>query len=98
MFIQVSNYLGASWMGAVKLNMNLERKFVLMSTDNESDLTKPFLLCLELCKMLSWNIILQSQYWIINKTGLPLFIQVSGITKVLVLNEDIHDSFIPLFF
>ncbi|XP_020288636.1 vacuolar protein sorting-associated protein 13A-like isoform X2 [Pseudomyrmex gracilis] len=72
---KVFNYLGTSWIGAVKLNMNLERKFVLMSTDNESDLTKPFLLCLELCKMLSWNIILQSQYWIINKTGLPLFIQ-----------------------
>ncbi|XP_011865236.1 PREDICTED: vacuolar protein sorting-associated protein 13A-like isoform X2 [Vollenhovia emeryi] len=72
---KIHNYLGTSWMGAVKLNMNLERKFVLMSTDSESDLTKPFLLCLELCKILSWNIIIQSQYWIINKTGLPLFIQ-----------------------
>ncbi|KAL6266414.1 hypothetical protein P5V15_003265 [Pogonomyrmex californicus] len=72
---KIHNYLGMSWMGAVKLNMNLERKFVLMSTDSESDLTKPFLLCLELCKILSWNIIIQSQYWIINKTGLPLFIQ-----------------------
>jgi len=64
-------------MGAVKLNMNLDRKFMLMSTDSESDLTKPFLLCLELCKIFSWNIIIQSQYWIINKSGLPLFIQVS---------------------
>ncbi|KAG5314184.1 VP13A protein, partial [Acromyrmex insinuator] len=72
---KIHNYLGMSWMGAVKLNMNLERKFVLMSTDNESDLMKPFLLCLELCKILSWNIIIQSQYWIINKSGLPLFIQ-----------------------
>lgn len=70
-------------MGAVKLNMNLERKFVLMSTDSESDLTKPFLLCLELCKILSWNIIIQSQYWIINKSGLPLFIQVSQMTMQL---------------
>ncbi|EFN86841.1 Vacuolar protein sorting-associated protein 13A [Harpegnathos saltator] len=72
---KIHNYLGTSWIGTVKLNMNLERKFVLMSTDNESDLTKPFLLCIELCKMLSWNIIVQSQYWIINKSGLPLFIQ-----------------------
>ncbi|XP_025991463.1 vacuolar protein sorting-associated protein 13A isoform X2 [Solenopsis invicta] len=72
---KIHNYLGTTWMGAVKLNMNLERKFVLMSADNESDLTKPFLLCLELCKILSWNIIIQSQYWIINKSGLPLFIQ-----------------------
>ncbi|XP_070527175.1 intermembrane lipid transfer protein VPS13A isoform X2 [Cardiocondyla obscurior] len=72
---KVHNYLGASWMGAIKLNMNLERKFVLMSTDSESELTKPFLLCLELCKILSWNVIIQSQYWIINKSGLPLFIQ-----------------------
>lgn len=60
----------------MKLNMNLERKFVLMSTDNESDLTKPFLLCLELGKIFNWNIIIQAQYWIINKSGLPLFIQV----------------------
>ncbi|XP_077263954.1 intermembrane lipid transfer protein VPS13A isoform X2 [Temnothorax americanus] len=72
---KVHNYLSTSWMGAVKLNMNLERKFVLMSADSESDLTKPFLLCLELCKILSWNIVIQSQYWIINKSGLPLFIQ-----------------------
>ncbi|KYM95926.1 Vacuolar protein sorting-associated protein 13C [Cyphomyrmex costatus] len=72
---KIHNYLGMSWMGAVKLNMNLEHKFVLMSTDSESDLMKPFLLCLELCKILSWNIVIQSQYWIINKSGLPLFIQ-----------------------
>lgn len=70
-------------MGVVKLNMNLERKFMLMSTDSESDLTKPFLLCLELCKIFSWNIIIQSQYWIINKSGLPLFIQVSKTTMRL---------------
>ena len=73
-----------SWMGVVKLNMNLERKFVLMSTDSESDLMKPFLLCLELCKILSWNIIIQSQYWIINKSGLPLFIQVNQTTTKLL--------------
>lgn len=66
-------------MGAIKLNMNSERKFVLMSTDNESDLAKSFLLCVELCKLSNWNIIIQSQYWIINKSGLPLFIQVSHI-------------------
>ncbi|EFN62404.1 Vacuolar protein sorting-associated protein 13A [Camponotus floridanus] len=72
---KIHNYLGTSWMGAVKLNMNLERKFILMSTDNESELTKPFLLCLELGKISSWNIVIQSQYWMINKSGLPLFIQ-----------------------
>lgn len=72
-------------MGEVKLNMNLERKFVLMSTDSESDLTKPFLLCLELCKILSWNIIIQSQYWVINKSGLPLFIQVSQMMMQLIM-------------
>ncbi|EZA49615.1 Vacuolar protein sorting-associated protein 13A [Ooceraea biroi] len=72
---KIHNYLGTSWMGVSKLNMNIERKFVLMSTDNESDLTKPFLLCIELCKLLSWNIVIQSQYWMINKSGLPLFIQ-----------------------
>ncbi|XP_072752571.1 intermembrane lipid transfer protein VPS13A [Anoplolepis gracilipes] len=72
---KIHNYLGTSWMGTVKLNMNLERKFILMSTDNESDLTKPFLLCLELGKISSWNIVIQSQYWMINKSGLPLFIQ-----------------------
>jgi len=65
-------------MGMSKLSMNIERKYVLMSTDNESDLMKPFFLCIELCKRLSWNIVIQSQYWMINKSGLPLFIQVSS--------------------
>nr|XP_012219129.1 PREDICTED: vacuolar protein sorting-associated protein 13A-like isoform X1 [Linepithema humile] len=85
---KIHNYLGTSWMGAIKLNMNVERKFVLMSADNESDLTKPFLLCLELCKILSWNIIVQSQYWIINKSGLPLFIQDYQSHRIYEMPEE----------
>ncbi|XP_053983322.1 intermembrane lipid transfer protein VPS13C-like [Hylaeus volcanicus] len=72
---KIQNYLGAYWTGTAKLNTNLERKFVLMTADSESDSTKPFLLCIELCKITSWHIVIQSQYWMINKSGLPLFIQ-----------------------
>ncbi|XP_076634172.1 intermembrane lipid transfer protein VPS13A isoform X1 [Colletes latitarsis] len=72
---KIPNYLGAYWTGTSKLNTNLERKFILMTADSESDLTKPFLLCIELCKITSWHIVIQSQYWMINKSGLPLFIQ-----------------------
>ncbi|CAK9828583.1 Intermembrane lipid transfer protein VPS13A [Anthophora retusa] len=72
---KIQSYLGAYWSGTAKLNTNLERKFVVMNADSESDSTKPFLLCIELCKMTSWHIIIQTQYWMINKSGLPLFIQ-----------------------
>lgn len=59
--------------------MNLEKKFVLMSPDNESYLGNPFIIRVELCKIKSWYIIIHAQYWIINKTGLPLYIQVNDI-------------------
>ncbi|XP_076375159.1 intermembrane lipid transfer protein VPS13A isoform X2 [Megalopta genalis] len=72
---KIQNYLGGYWTGSAKLNTNLERKFILMTADSESDLTKPFLLNIELCKITSWHIVIQSQYWIINKSGLPLYIQ-----------------------
>ncbi|XP_015437338.1 PREDICTED: vacuolar protein sorting-associated protein 13A-like [Dufourea novaeangliae] len=72
---KIQNYLGGYWTGTAKLNTNLERKFILMTADSESELTKPFLLSIELCKITSWHIVIQSQYWIINKSGLPLYIQ-----------------------
>lgn len=75
-FLKIQNYLGAYWTGVAKLNTHLERKFVLMNADSESESMKPFLLCVELCKITSWHIVIQTQYWMINKSGLPLFIQV----------------------
>ncbi|KAG7205210.1 hypothetical protein KM043_018296 [Ampulex compressa] len=72
---KIQNYLGTFWTGSIKLNTNMEKKFILMSTENESNSTKSFLLCIELSKVRTWNIVIQSQYWIINKCGLPLFIQ-----------------------
>ncbi|CAL7940918.1 unnamed protein product [Xylocopa violacea] len=72
---KIQNYLGVYWTGTAKLNTNLERKFVVMNTDSESESTKQFLLCIELCKITSWHVVIQSQYWMINKSGLPLFIQ-----------------------
>ncbi|KAK2588797.1 hypothetical protein KPH14_001672 [Odynerus spinipes] len=72
---KIQNYLGTQWTGIIKLNMNLKRKFVLMSTDNESYSGKSFIICVELCKTKSWYIIIHTQYWIVNKTGLPLFMQ-----------------------
>lgn len=71
--------MGTQWIGTIKVNMNLERKFVLMSTDNESYFRNPFIIRVELCKSKSWYIIIHAQYWIVNKTGLPLFIQVNNI-------------------
>ncbi|XP_034193125.2 intermembrane lipid transfer protein VPS13A isoform X1 [Osmia lignaria lignaria] len=72
---KIQNYLGIYWTGMVKLNTNLERKFVAMNADSEVDSAKSFLLCIELCKVKSWHVVIQSQYWMINKSGLPLFIQ-----------------------
>ncbi|XP_078045899.1 intermembrane lipid transfer protein VPS13A isoform X2 [Augochlora pura] len=72
---KIQNYLGGYWTGTAKLNTNLEKKFILMTADSESDLTKPFLLNIKLCKITSWHIVIQSQYWIKNKSGLPLYIQ-----------------------
>lgn len=50
-----------------------------MNADNELESAKPFLLCIELCKITSWHIVIQSQYWMINKSGLPLYIQVINL-------------------
>ncbi|XP_017890538.1 vacuolar protein sorting-associated protein 13C-like [Ceratina calcarata] len=72
---KIQNYLGAYWTGTAKLNTNLERKFVLMNADSESESTKTFLLCIELCKTRTWHVVIQSQYWMMNKSGLPLYIQ-----------------------
>ncbi|XP_024221985.1 vacuolar protein sorting-associated protein 13C [Bombus impatiens] len=72
---KVQNYLGAYWTGTTKLNTNLGKKFVVMNADSELESAKPFLLCIELCKITSWHIVIQSQYWMINKSGLPLYIQ-----------------------
>ncbi|XP_026299715.1 vacuolar protein sorting-associated protein 13C isoform X2 [Apis mellifera] len=75
LIFKIQNYLAVYWIGMIKLNTNLEKKFVVMNTDSELESTKPFLLCVELCKITSWHIIIQSQYWMINKSGLSLFIQ-----------------------
>lgn len=70
--------MGVYWTGTTKLYTSLEKKFVVMNADGELESTKPFLLCIELCKITSWHIVIQSQYWMINKSGLPLFIKVSN--------------------
>ncbi|XP_047356214.1 vacuolar protein sorting-associated protein 13C-like isoform X2 [Vespa velutina] len=85
---KIQNYLGTQWTGTIKVNMNLERKFVLMSTDNESYLINPFIIRVELCKIKSWYIIIHAQYWIVNKTGLPLFIQECHINLSYEIPEE----------
>ncbi|KAK9294042.1 hypothetical protein QLX08_011233 [Tetragonisca angustula] len=72
---KVQNYMGVYWSGTTKLYTSLEKKFVVMNADGELESTKPFLLCIELCKITSWHIVIQSQYWMINKSGLPLYIK-----------------------
>lgn len=74
---KIKNYLGAQWAGTFKLNSELERKLIKMFADGDTDAVwRPFMLCVELNKLSSWTVVIYSEYWIINKTGLPLKIQV----------------------
>ncbi|XP_066588204.1 intermembrane lipid transfer protein VPS13A-like isoform X2 [Prorops nasuta] len=86
--IKESNYLGMQWSGSVKLNRNVERKFVQMNPNSDRGSSKPFTLCVELDKSNSWSVIIQAQYWIVNKSGLPLFIQECRSHVVYELYEN----------
>lgn len=75
---KIQNYLGTQWAGTFKLNGELERKLVKMFADGDTDAVwRPFVLCVELNKTNSWTVIIYAEYWIINKTGLPLKVQVN---------------------
>lgn len=69
--------MGTQWSGSFQLTSSLEKKFVKMFSDSESEFTKPFLLCVELNRLTNWIVDIYAQYWIVNKTGLPLSIRVS---------------------
>lgn len=74
---KIQNYLGTQWSGTFKINSEFERKLVKMFADGESDnnVWRPLVLCVELNKIGSWTIVIYAEYWIINKTGLPLKLQ-----------------------
>ncbi|KAF7991246.1 hypothetical protein HCN44_002808 [Aphidius gifuensis] len=74
---KIQNYLSTQWSGTFKLNSDLERKLVKMYADGETDNIplRPLVLCVELNKNGSWTVVIYAEYWIINKTGLPLNIQ-----------------------
>lgn len=64
----------------MKLTSELERKFIKMRLESEVDSTsngKSVGICVGLDKSASWTIVAYAQYWILNKTGLPLCIRVS---------------------
>ncbi|XP_043273461.1 vacuolar protein sorting-associated protein 13A-like isoform X2 [Venturia canescens] len=86
---KIQNYLGTQWTGTFKLNSELEKKFVKMFADSESDAIKPFVLCVELNKATSWTVVIYAQYWIINKTGLSLQIQESLSNTVDIPGEEL---------
>ncbi|KAK0164246.1 hypothetical protein PV328_002894 [Microctonus aethiopoides] len=87
---KIQNYLGAQWAGTFKLNSELERKLVKMFADGDTDAVwRPFVLCVELNKSSSWTVVIYSEYWIINKTGLPLKIQETLSNTVEISGEDL---------
>lgn len=50
-----------------------------MTAEGDTESSKPFLMCVEVDRTCHWIINIYSQYWIINKTGLPLSIGVSFV-------------------
>ncbi|XP_044592317.1 vacuolar protein sorting-associated protein 13A-like isoform X2 [Cotesia glomerata] len=87
---KIKNYLGAQWAGTFKLNSELERKLIKMFADGDTDAVwRPFMLCVELNKLSSWTVVIYSEYWIINKTGLPLKIQETLSNTVEIPGEDL---------
>ncbi|XP_053597427.1 intermembrane lipid transfer protein VPS13A [Microplitis demolitor] len=87
---KIKNYLGAQWAGTFKLNSELERKLVKMFADGDTDAVwRPFVLCVELNKVSSWTVVIYAEYWIINKTGLPLKIQETLSNIVEIPGEDL---------
>ncbi|XP_015594990.1 vacuolar protein sorting-associated protein 13A isoform X2 [Cephus cinctus] len=73
--LEIYSYLGCQWSGTFMLTSELEMKFVKMTADCESEGVKSLVLCVELNKSESWVITIYAQYWIVNKTGLPLYIR-----------------------
>ncbi|XP_028982314.1 vacuolar protein sorting-associated protein 13A [Diachasma alloeum] len=87
---KIQNYLASQWAGTFKLNSELERKLVKMFADGETDAVwRPFVLCVELNKATSWTVVIYSEYWIINKTGLPLKIQETLSNTVEIPDEEL---------
>lgn len=85
---KIQNYLGTQWCGTLQLTSSLEKKFVKMFSDSESEFTKPFLLCVELNKLTNWIVDIYAQYWIVNKTGLPLSIRESHTNVMYDIPEN----------
>ncbi|XP_033208533.1 vacuolar protein sorting-associated protein 13C-like [Belonocnema kinseyi] len=85
---KIQNYLGTQWSGSFQLTSNLEKKCVKMFSDSESDFTKPFLLCVELNRLTNWVVDIYAQYWIVNKTGLPLSIRESHMNVMYEIPEN----------
>ena len=69
--------MGYQWTGKLILTETLEKKYVKMAADNcDQPGVKPFLLCVEIDRTSSVLVNIYGQYWIINKTNLPLSIGV----------------------
>ncbi|XP_011303575.1 vacuolar protein sorting-associated protein 13C [Fopius arisanus] len=87
---KIQNYLSTQWAGTFKLSSELDRKLVKMFADGETDAVwRPFVLCVELNKSTSWTVVIYSEYWIINKTGLPLKLQETLSNTVEIPDEEL---------
>lgn len=75
--IQVPLYFGLTWTGTLSLCSKLEEKLITMTTEQDTDGgNKHLLLNVRVDKSESQNLTIYSQYWMVNKTGLPLQLKV----------------------
>lgn len=71
-------YFGISWNGTFHLCNKMEEKMLCMTTDQDTDGgNKHLTLNVRVDKAESYNVMIYSPYWIVNKTGLPLQLKVS---------------------
>ena len=86
---QAMNYLGLDWTGSVDLTNDLEEfKAINMEADcNIDSQNKQLSLSIHVNQRLSMDLFIYSPYWIINKTGLPVQIRVSNLSKFWLFKD-----------
>ncbi|XP_065221412.1 intermembrane lipid transfer protein VPS13A-like isoform X2 [Planococcus citri] len=91
---EVPMYFGISWTGTFHMYNKMEEKTLSMTTDQDTDGgNKHLTLNVRVDKAESYNVMVYSPYWIVNKTGLPL--QLKGSSSDVVYETLVEE---PLFF
>lgn len=72
-------YFGIAWTGSFHLCSKMEEKMLSMTTDQDTDGgNKHLTLSVRVDKAESYNVMVYSPYWIVNKTGLPIQLKVNS--------------------